>query len=318
MTEPINSFYIHPNSLGGELDLYWNLPDELPGKYLVFIFKKAGAAITDVTGYFEIYGELQFLLNIEDPTPQDLLDIEEKTQELNNYIVTNNLFVKILGPGTEEFIDMLCDNETEYFYNVYILDLDTSEVSLAESDSETPALKTDFHVFDSKENVIKSLEWVINSFSTANESSMNLKVLKEFNAEENVDQWVVVRKASEEAAQKFIGDVLYEWNDTTITGRIEKEVIEVKWYCRDNPDRRDSLSRFFKGCAQVLKRYLLHAGAIDAIFSFMGDGTEPRDTSSVLHNSGMLITVISETSANVQLDAAPVFPDYIPTSPPHN
>jgi hypothetical protein len=195
------------------------------------------------------------------------------------------------------------------------MDTSTNELSEPALVSAVSGMTGGFLVFDSKEAVIKALEWVISSISAQNSESMNLPVFKEFPAEEGIDQWITVHRSSPESFQRFFGDVLYELDDQMIFGHIEKETIEVKWYCRNNPDRRDAINKFFRSRVNALKRYILHSGAIEALFGFLEDSVDSKDTNSNLFYSGMKISVMSDALTKKALDVAPIEPDFIPGSP---
>lgn len=316
MVQPIDSFYIYPNSLGSELDLYWSLPDELPSEFAIYLFRKTAEELTneDIVTYFYIDNEIRLLSEIPNPAPEDLQLLEDKKTELNNFFKVNKIEVKNFDTEITEYFDFKCFNRTEYFYQVCVQNKATNELSAPASASSTPLINAEFSAFDSKQNVIKAVEWVLNSISTENNSSLNLNVFKEFPMEEGIDQWIVVRRVLPEAPQRFLGDWLHEWNDHIVSGHIEKEIIEVKWYCRNNIERRDSINKLFRSQTQSLKRYILHSGAIEALFNFLEDGIETRDTGYNLYYSGMLVSVLSEASTISRLDTAPIFPEFIPAS----
>jgi hypothetical protein len=305
MVKAIDGLMITAHPYGSELNLMWSLPSTLPDKYHIVIFKKKGSAVTsdEIDLYFATYNQIKAIRNDPDADQGNAIPLEDN---LKQGLKDRSIFVARLINEHTTFVDMLCINGTEYHYSIFIQDTETDMISVPKSISGVPKTSVKITLMDTKSITRRAIVRILESLPKTEGQKLDINVHKSFNQIDNYDQWVTVHRASAEIEQRFMGNQLYKWNGYCAAGFMEKEVIQVTWFSRNNPDFLDELTKVFRSQIIALNRYFLHNNATEALISMLPDSQDERDETGKTLFSGMLIAVISETRVVSEEYTAPV------------
>lgn len=306
MVKPIESLLIVPHPVGSELNLDWALPTLLPNEYHLILFKKPAEDITpeEIASYFALWSEIYDLKKQENP---DADSIQIKEDELKKALKEKSIYVARFLTAPTSFTDMLCANGRKYYYKIFLQDIVTREYSEPVSGNAIPKITAKIVLVDAKSLTRRAVRRIVDGLENENSpQQLKINVQKEFSRLEGVDQWITVNRAAAETEQRFFGNQLYKWNDYSATGFIEKEVIQITWFSRNNPDFLDAMTKLFRAQIEALNRYFLHNNIIEALFTMIPDGVDERDPDAKTLYSGMLIAILSETRTIKQEYSAPV------------
>ncbi|RPI19706.1 MAG: hypothetical protein EHM58_00440 [Ignavibacteriae bacterium] len=317
MVNAIENLYVQTGSYGNELTLSWNFPDILPEKYSLSLFRKTEAFVSnELDSYFSILTQIEELELVRDPNPQQIEQLELLRNELAAWGGTNDMIALTYQYIDNIYIDFNCVNGTTYYYQIYLKNSITHELSEPAEISTIPASNAKYKTFDVKLLVKSALERALQSVSLEELGQTELiEVFNEYLTDTEATQWILVQKSSNDVFQRYIGDSISESDDKIVTGHIEKIVIDVNWYFKDDLSKLDILNNFFRSRMLFMKRYLLLSGLIDAQFSFKENIIDNSNETYTIFSSGMKVTILADVTNELTLDTAPIVPDYIPSSP---
>jgi hypothetical protein len=317
MVNAIENLYILSGSFGNELTLNWNYPGNLPEKYSLSLFRKtADFTANELDGYFSILTDIETIELLPNPTPLQLDELAALYESLFVWGETHSMLALTLKYKDNVYTDLDCENGTTYFYRLYLKNSVTHELSAPASASAAPAVNVIYKADDVKSLVKAAVERAIQSVTPAELGQTTLiEVFNEYLTDEDAVQWIIVHKSSNEIYQNFFGESISELDNKVITGHIEKMVIDVTWYFKDDLTKLDILNNFFRSRTEFIKRFLLHSSLIDVQFSFENNSVDTANVSYNLFSSGMRVTVLAEVTNQLTLDTAPIIPDFIPGSP---
>jgi len=245
MIEPLKSVNINTHPLGNELHLEWVMPDILPEKYQLAIFKNT-AEITDIMIQNYFSGQ-----QIDIPVIFILPDDE--------------------GKIIDGIIDMNVENGNHYYYRLLIQDIDTKEYSVTKDADKVVSSTYGIEVIDCKELVIQAIKRILNNYSMKEWKEYELRRQWTPPAEKNPTIYVL--RAPNQVVQRYMGDSIQNNGYGVIQGQIEQDNIEVFWE-DPNYKRIDTLTNIFRASKTIIKRYLQANDIIDVEIVMGGDSID--------------------------------------------
>jgi len=268
---------------GADVTVSWMYPTALPANWQLFLFKKAGAAVSDdtISGYFD--GSVK---------PADL-------SNMGIYVFIN------LPNGASRITDLTVLSGVRYYYTGVIKDLDGTDFSASVTANFTPTPKLIFNTLDTKSAVVRAFEKTIDVISASDGSKLvvgkDFKVLRSFPMDKGITDFGVVQRTPGRPLVRQLSDSIYEVDGFEIKGETDVDNFEFHW-CSTEPLRRDQMTNLFRVARQVSRFYLMKLGnddIKDARFTFTGDSEGSLDSKTVLFRGTMMVQVDVETQVQI-------------------
>jgi hypothetical protein len=264
--DPLQDFEITVHPLGNELRAWWKLPSTLPDSWKVFVFKREGS----------------------DVTQQDIDDY------MNSQIIASGLsvFEKDMD-DPHRLYDLDVENGKTYYYKALLQDMDSSEYSTALGNNGVPAYNSTLTVIDCKELVLEAVRRLMLDYNVTEEKDIDIR--KTLSLENFNPPGISITRQPATVIQNYLGDLISVEEAKVNLGLVEMEIILVAW-SDVVLERRDRLTRLFRGSRFVIKQYLLENNVMDVKFSIGGDDIDPRWQEGTLHVGSMVVQCLLETS----------------------
>lgn len=258
MVNPLVELALTFSPFGGQIDIAWKLPTELPELYKVYLFKRSGRDITDI----EI---LAYFNNLAD---------------LSNFAY-NGLFV---FDKIENQISVIGDlhvfNDTTYYYKALIRDENTGDLSEVLSQHGIPKPTIKVNILDGKdivcEAIKKMFDSVYNSKGDKVVLSKDIEVVKNFAVEPISQNYVMIERVNGSTQYRFWGNVLQKYGANLMKGDYDADVIRATFMTLDGTDRRDIVANIFRSRKQSLIQFCKNLGALECNISLEGDYYNPQ------------------------------------------
>ncbi len=256
-TDPLESFTANSDPHGGEIQLNWTLPTNLPEVWQVYIFKKQGANPSNE--------------NIEEYFDDELSD---------GQLADLGIFVfRDLDNAHTWIVDYSVENGKEYFYRAMIRDKKWNKPSSTIDLSIIPEAQIKIYAVDGKSLIVRAVEKAIDAVRSLQgqkpEIPKNLRVMKNYSAVKDEDFFVVVSRLPGQIAERYFSSFIAEYNDQIVKGESDIDAFQVEWVCIGNPARRDKFTDIMRVMRPIMRRYIMRAGngmVWDARFIMSGDG----------------------------------------------
>lgn len=257
MPSALTSLQSFTDNYGGSIKLKWQYPETLPDNWQVYVFKK----------------------NSEAPDNNDIA--EYFAGNLNNQqLAQKGLFVfKNIHTEINTITDMMVENETEYFYKAVILDKDSNEHSDPVSTNATPIADIRWNVVDGKGIVVRAFEKMIDAVKNKDGErpvlERNIRVFRDHSSRKQEDFFVVVQRAAGNTVERYLSDIIADYNDAIIRGELDYDALSVEWISIGLPLRRDKFTDIVRVFRTILRHYIMKLGnndIKDVRFVMAGDG----------------------------------------------
>jgi CRISPR/Cas system-associated protein endoribonuclease Cas2 len=257
MVNPITALNITASGFGNQLSILFDLPQEKPENWKVYIFKRSGTDVTDA----EI---AEYFARISDPTYKFNKLWVFKDEDIFKSIPqkTKNKFESYLINDFEVL------NGTVYYYRIVIYNPATEEYSepVSGHESAQPEIKVD--IIDSKELVSdaikKFLDHVKNLKGEKAGLNKDVTVTKNFatimNGGIKTGSWFLVERVNGAEYQRYWSDMQSQYSGLQNYVFTDTDVIRVTFHCQDNPDRRDTMADLFRAYKPAIRQRLLNIG----------------------------------------------------------
>ena len=178
--DSLEVFTAKNNPLGGEIDITWEYPKELPPLYKAYIFKKSVASDTE-------------------PNPDDVLPnsivynyIKEPTREN----LPSGVFVfNKIQPDKREIVDYKTTETVWYVYKGILVDLTDNELhsEIVSTVVQAKGFTTDLFVVDTKQLVLDGISKLMSAVGKVFGGSCNVyRDYSQVETKPNQNVWIVV------------------------------------------------------------------------------------------------------------------------------
>ncbi len=297
MVAPVRNIYIVAHFYGSELDLQWNLPEwdlETEANHRIILLKK-----TDQQPFDQSIADNFFVL----------FNDEEKKTELAAFCKANKIFYVAFYSKPTAYSDMICTNKLVYYYRVYVQNIENKELSAPAEIEGTPEIKSISVIFDGKILVERCIKNLFKSLVSQNGEKLDVPIMKEYNLITSHDQWGTIHRHQGEIVQRFYGNVLRQYRNEIRTGHIIQETIQLTIFSRGNVDRLHELFNTLRANEHIIRRYIMYAGAIEVLVTYLGESLEDREQSDKLVYTGIMISILSESHTKINLDSGLMIPE---------
>lgn len=270
MTPTISNYTLFAHPLGHEIDIRWDIEDEITSNEKIYLFKRSTNDVTD----------------------------EEVKSYIANPVRTSvapGLFVFTnIEHYQREVKDFMVEDGNVYFYKIVIVNKndknDTSEISAANVILQ--GVNLDINVVDAKAHIVEGVKKILKG--VAKQTNGNIMVYNEFPREVTEGAFVVVTRVSGEIAYQFWSGMSSDYGEGIIRGDMDTDVIQVMWEVQNSPSLRDKLTNIFRGTKKKLVRYCMHIdpGFVDVKVTITGDGYDGRIEGKHIVYGSMLINCL--------------------------
>jgi hypothetical protein len=279
VVQPLESFTAIADKHGGEVRLAWTYPSTLPSTWKLYIFKKAGEAVTDQ--------------NISDYFAGTLSD--DQLAELGIFVFRD------LANTFEWIGDFQVENGRQYFYRALIRDLTELENSSTQDANATASADILLNVVDGKGLVVRAVKKAIDALKTAQGTKpvipKNVAVFRSFSRRKEEDFWVVVARGAGQTVERYFSNLIAEYGDAVVRGEVDLDVLDVQWFSIGDPARRDHFTDLMRVMRVLMYRYLLNMGngdVRDARFVMNGDSEGPYQGEQAISGSMTVVLVVEQ------------------------
>lgn len=284
MVNPIQELIINANSFGAQLDISFKLPEELPGDWKFFLFKRSGTDVTpeEIQSYFDNINNLS-------------------SYNYNGLFVfdsINNDDISLTGPTI--LPDLTVINGTTYYYKAVIRDQQTEEISAAVSANGTPTAAIRTSIVDGKDAVTQVLRKLFTNLVDENGNKVNLnkdiKIIKNFSLSKVEQNYLMVERINGSNNQQFWGMLHAQYENNVMLGEVDIDVIRVTFITYDSNDRRDKMTNIFRAYKPFIRQKLMEIGnndIINAQITVEGDYFNPIAHSDEQHKGVTVIIALA-------------------------
>lgn len=257
MVQPLAELKVVVSSWGSQLNISWQLPDDLPDNYKVYVFKRSKTVVTqqEIESYFTKINDLE-------------------------HFTYNGLFVwDDFGNHITEVADYHVRNGIAHYYKAVIRNETSGEISPTVSANGTPTSSVLVDIIDGKALVVKSIEAMLDSLTNKTGERIkignDLKIVKQFTAGVPDGDQIMVERINGSTQYRFWGNQWAAYNSSIIKGDIDADVMRATFITPANIERRDLMANVFRSRKQMLIQMLKIMGCKDALVTVEGDYYNP-------------------------------------------
>jgi len=257
MIQPLTKLLIDISAFGGQLDLSWKLPDELPENFKIYLFQRSKIDITqnEIDQYFSC------IANLSNYNYNGLMVFDRLSNKIN---VISIYQVR---------------NDIQHFYKAVIRDEDTGEYSATISANAIPRTDIIEDIPDTKDMVIKALKKMFDTVKSIDNQKVregkDIDIVKQFQTGEIEGSIIMIERVNGAVYQKYLGNQTQMYGSKITFGDIDNDIIRATYLTIAGADRRELMSRLFKSRRVFLKKMIKAQGAIDCEVTVEGDYFNP-------------------------------------------